>query len=338
MAPNYTMEALISQLSRQQIAAFFSKNASVTQQQCDAEAARIAGASGSPAPVQGGTSYTVIAGEYAVQFRASHSALDIGLLRGVEHAYAGFTPVHEDAGTLGALLVYKMNNVGGVAMYLARDQLHRDDYRLLERTLKDYASFFASAWHNTPAWMSCQCPSRALLLNEYASKLTELRRGLPGRFRPTLEHILTRLPALFADDWPLVPNHTDLLENNIHVDPRTGALVGICDWKDAELSPFGMALGGLETMLGVNRVDEGWCYHPSQQALRALFWEAFYTAMGNGNTADARIDVARLAGIFLENGWQWDEEGNRVPLQEGARDLVYLDKVVLGTTSASSSR
>jgi hypothetical protein len=145
MAPNYTMEALISQLSQQQISAFFSKNAPVTQQQCDAEAARIAGASGSPAPVQGGTSYTVIAGEYAVQFRASDSALDIDLLRGVEQAYAGFTPVHEDAGTLGGVRVYKMNDVGGVAMYLARDQLHRDNYRLLERTLKDYARSVGSS-------------------------------------------------------------------------------------------------------------------------------------------------------------------------------------------------
>jgi hypothetical protein len=188
--------------------------------------------------------------------------------------------------------------------------------------------------------MSRQCPSRrALLLTEYASQLTALSRGLPARFRPPLEWILTRLPALLAADWPLVPTHTDLLENNIHVDPRTGALVGVCDWRDAALSPFGMALGGLETMLGVNRVDGGWCYHPNERALRALFWEAFYQAMGNGNnTADERIEVARLAGVFLENGWQWDEEGHRVPLREGARDLVYLDKVVLGTSSASSSR
>ncbi|KDR83023.1 hypothetical protein GALMADRAFT_56970, partial [Galerina marginata CBS 339.88] len=297
-----TMEALILQLSRQQISEFFSNNAPVTQQQCNSEAARIAGASGSPATVQGGTSYTVVAGEYAVQFRASHSALDIDFLRGVEQAYAGFTPFHEDVGTLGELLIYKMNNVGGVAMYLARNQLHRDNYRLLKRTLKDYARLVGPA-----------------------SNLKDT----------TLEYIIARLPDLFADDWPMVPNHTDLLENNIHVDPSTGRLVGICDWKDTEVSPFGMSLGGLETMLGINRVREGWCYHANQQALRDLFWETFYEALGN--PIDERIEVARLAGIFLANGWQYDDdEGSIVPLHEGNRDLAYLDLVVLGTLASTS--
>ncbi|KAH8805383.1 hypothetical protein F5884DRAFT_885667 [Xylogone sp. PMI_703] len=327
------MDALIAQLSKQQISEFFSNNAPITQQQCDSEAARIAGVSDSPAPVQGGTSYTVIAEEYAVQFRASHSALDIGLLRGVEQAYAGFMPLHKGAGTLGKLLIYRMSNVGGVTMYLARNQLHRNNYRLLERTLKDYASFFASAWYHTPEWISR--PNRELLLDEYSSKLTELCHELPSRFRQTLEYIIARLPDLFANDWPMVPNHTDLLENNIHVDPSTGRLVGVCDWKDTDVSPFGLSLGGLETMLGINRVNEGWCYHPNQQALRDLFWETFYGALGS--VTDERIEVARLAGIFLANGWQSDDEGNGVPVQEGTRDLAYLDSIVLGT-SASTSR
>ncbi|KIM36549.1 hypothetical protein M413DRAFT_288647 [Hebeloma cylindrosporum] len=36
-------------------------------------------------------------------------------------------------------------------------------------------------------------------------------------------------PGLFENDWPLVPNHTDLLENNIHVNTETGCMRGICD-------------------------------------------------------------------------------------------------------------
>ena len=102
----------------------------------------------------------------------------------------------------------------------------------------------------------------------------------------------------------MVPNHFNLLENNIHVDPSTGRLVGICDWRDAEVSPFGMSLGGLETMLGSNTIIMGalaWRYHTDEQALRELFWETFYKALGN--ITDERIEVARLAGIFLKNGW-----------------------------------
>ena len=65
-----------------------------------------------------------------------------------------------------------------------------------------------------------------MLLSEYSSELSQLQ---------------------------LVPNHTDLLENNIHVSTETGSIAGICDWKDAGIGPFGMSLGGLETMLGVLR-------------------------------------------------------------------------------------
>ncbi|KAK6542148.1 hypothetical protein TWF694_007914 [Orbilia ellipsospora] len=37
----------------------------------------------------------------------------------------------------------------------------------------------------------------------------------------------------------------------------TGALTAICDWRDTEITPFGMSLGGLETMLGINRAQAG---------------------------------------------------------------------------------
>lgn len=137
--PESRMQEVMSELAKYQISKFFLNNTPVTQEQCDSEAARIAGASGTPTAVQGGCSYTVIAGDYAIRFRAPDSALDIDLLRGVEKAYAGFTPHHENVGKFGELHVYRMNNIGGSSMYLARDRLNHDDYRLLKRTLKDYA-------------------------------------------------------------------------------------------------------------------------------------------------------------------------------------------------------
>lgn len=164
-------------------------------------------------------------------------------------------------------------------------------------------------------------------MKDYLSQLTQLSRRLPERFRQTLDDLIARLPDLFTDDWPLVPNHTDLLENNIHVDPNTGRLVGICDWKDTEVGPLGMSLGGLETMLGINKRREGWCYHANQEALRDVFWTTFNEALGN--TTDERIEVARLAGLILGNGWQNDDEGNKVPAQEGSYELAYLEAVVL---------
>ncbi|KAL7899596.1 hypothetical protein HDV63DRAFT_317757 [Trichoderma sp. SZMC 28014] len=322
------MESSIAALSKLQISEFFANQTSLTQQQCDEQAELIAGTSVRPAAVQGGSSYTVVNDKIAVQFRAEGSQLDMDFLGHVEQAYASFVPHHSSAGKLGNLHIYTMNNIGGVSMYLARSELNQNDCRLLQRTLEDYARFFASAWHNRPA--SMLLPKRETLLEDYSSQLRQLHDGLPMRFRSTLDDLITRLPDLLAEDWPLVPNHIDLLENNIHVDRSTGQIMGICDWKDAEISPFGMSLGGLETMLGIWTIKEGWCYHANHKALRAHFWGAFYKSMGYTSEKQKElINLARLVEIFLAHGFELDGNGNKVPASEGNDDLQFLDVVVL---------
>ncbi|KAF4607351.1 Aminoglycoside phosphotransferase domain-containing protein [Pleurotus pulmonarius] len=327
------MEALISDLSRYQISQFFSTHTAATPRQCNQEAERITGAPANPSTVQGGTSYTVVAGNHVVQFRGAASALDLELLGYVEATYSSFVAHHQHAGKLDGLDVYLMDNIGGISMYLAREELYRNDFQLLHQTLRDYARFFASAWHNTPADMPT--PDRAVLLADYSSQLVQLAAGLPPRFRQTLDSLIARLPRLFDEDWPMVPNHTDLLENNLHVDPGTGRLVGVCDWKDAEISPFGMSLGGLETMLGMDRVGKGWCYHANHEALRSIFWEAFNQAMGE-TRVDDRVEVARLIGIFLAHGWEYNEVDEKVVVGEGSYGFKYLDAAVLGNLASTS--
>jgi Phosphotransferase enzyme family len=175
-----------------------------------------------------------------------------------------------------------------------------------------------------------QHPSRASLCDEYSSKLSQLRQGLPVRFGPTLDNLISKLPDLFKDNWPLVPNHIDLLENNIHVSTETGRMTGICDWKDTVISPFGMSLGGLETMLGVPTIKESLRYHANQQELRDLFWESFYQAMGEVSEEQKElIEVARLVGLFLDNGFEWNDAGIKVPASEGYMSLRYLEAVTL---------
>lgn len=172
---------------------------------------------------------------------------------------------------------------------------------------------------------------RAVLFNQYNSQLQQLRVGLPRRFHSMLEGLIVRLPSLFDNDWPLVPNHTDLLENNIHVNAETGHLTGICDWRDTAIGPFGVSLGGLETMLGINRRKEGWCYHPNQQELRDVFWKALLDALG-GVTDDLiqRLWVARTIGLFLAHGFIYGDKGNRFPAGEGDGELPYLEAATLG--------
>ncbi len=162
----------------------------------------------------------------------------------------------------------------------------------------------------------------ARLLEEYSSQLQQLRTGLPERFHATLDKLIPQLPDLFAEDWPLQPYHNDLFENNLHVCKATGRLVGVCDWRSAELGPFGMSLGGLETMLGTltTTAPAFWRYHPNHQELREQFWTTFYDRLGGASdTRKRRIEAARLIGLFLTHGFQ---DGH--PATEDSKDLDFL--------------
>ena len=67
-------------------------------------------------------------------------------------------------------------------------------------------------------------------------------------------------------------------------------------------------------MLGVHTMKECWRYHTSQQELRDLFWESFYQAMGKASEEQKElIEVARLVGLFLDNGFEWNDAGIKVP-------------------------
>lgn len=135
------MEANIAALSKHQIAQLFSKHAPITQERCDHEAEVLVGGPVHPSPVQGATSYTVVAdtNERVVQFRADPDALDLEFLAHVEKAYQPFMPHHKYARKLHTLHVYTMSNVGGDAVYLSMDQLHSNNCSLLQRTIHDFA-------------------------------------------------------------------------------------------------------------------------------------------------------------------------------------------------------
>ncbi|KAK2597378.1 hypothetical protein QQS21_006002 [Conoideocrella luteorostrata] len=323
------MEVTMPLMSRQRVSDFFLKTAAITQQQCDKVAERITGGSIHPAPVQGLSSYTVLSsnGAFVVQFRAALSPLNLDRLKYIQQTYGRFVPRHGISGRLKELHVYTMYNVGGIPMYIARDQLHQHHGHLLRQTVQDFARFFALAWHNTPSYMSC--PDRTSLFSQYSWDLSRLAEGLPRRYRRSLDYLIANLPKLFVEDWPLVLHHCDLLQDNIHVNPGTGEIVGICDWEDAAIAPFGMSIGNLETML-VTRSTRNWCYHANQQVLRDLFWDTLYDAMGQVSEAQKElIGIAALTGIFLQNGFDRGVDGNRVPASEGSVSLEYLELVTL---------
>ena len=189
--------------------------------------------------------------------------------------------------------------------------------------------FFASAWTNRPGLKQSPDVARALFAH-YSKILDQLSQGLPDRFQLKLDEIRRGLPLLFRSDYPMVLNHDDLLEMNIHVNEDTGCITGIVDWADAKITPFGTSLGGLETVLGV-QTSSSWFFHPDHNFLREKFWSKFYGLIGHLADDDRRaIEVGRMFGLFRTHGFdRRPEKKNAVPLAEGDPDLVCLDAFCL---------
>lgn len=140
-------EASIHALSEYQIAKFFEENKPITQQNCHDTAARIVGEPVvTPTPVQGMTSYTVIAGTAApkaFQFCSPPAALDMRVIALSKVTYANFVPSCEERGFLGHLRVYEMDIVTGVAFSIAqREMCSVNNLKLLERAVQDLATYF----------------------------------------------------------------------------------------------------------------------------------------------------------------------------------------------------
>ena len=164
----------------------------------------------------------------------------------------------------------------------------------------------------------------------YSWILDQLFQGLPERFQPRLKEIRQGLPLLFRSGYPIVLNHDDLFEMNIHVDEATGCITGIVDWADAIIAPFGISLGGLETILGVRTLSR-WYFHPRHKYLRTQFWKTFYDFTGDLSENDRQaIEIGRIFGLFRTYGFdRRPEKDNAAPLEEGNQDLVYLEAFFL---------
>ena len=56
----------------------------------------------------------------------------------------------------------------------------------------------------------------------------------------------------------------------------------------------------------------------------------FYQAMGKASEEQKElIEVARLVGLFLDNGFEWNDAGIKVPASGGDMDFRFLEAVTL---------
>jgi hypothetical protein len=269
-----------------EIAAFFTKT-SVTRQTCDDRAKDLAGGTVTPIKIQGFCSYSVYARpnlEYVVQFRPKSLELKTENTMLAKHLYGTLAPEVSFVGQLGdddiagkePLYVYLANRVRGVTQlefnlthacadnsqetFAWRKTLMGDMARytiLLFNPLPvDYTkcySFFALAWKSPQP----TDPSyRNDLRQTYTSELQLLLTALPVRFHVIIQSCIDSVDAILS--LPMVLLHKDFGDCNIMVDETTCHLVGVIDWAEAEIGPFGLNLSSLQNLSRKLHLRDGW--------------------------------------------------------------------------------
>ncbi|KAK7987089.1 hypothetical protein PG988_002077 [Apiospora saccharicola] len=224
---------------------------SVTKSDCDAKAAALVGEPLIPVPIQGHFSYTVVAGPnqaQIVQFRAAQSKLDMDILNLAMAVHPDFLPKCTYHGHIGdetsPLHVYVMDKREGLCHFKTRDSSVEGASAFAARqsqTVRDLARFFAGAWKQ-PQQVAPATAEK--MQQDIENDLKRLAENLPDRFQAMVKQVRAGLPNVFAL-LPFVLNNGELSESSILVDKDDGRITGIVDWADAEMSPFGLSLGGI---------------------------------------------------------------------------------------------
>jgi hypothetical protein len=235
------------------------------------------------------------------------------------------------------------------------------------RTLKGLAGFFAQAWgagarDEMVAGLDA-CSGR--VGRSVGARLVALGEGLPGGddggggggdgdghgdgdgevttgLRAVARRVGVAVRGGGIDGLPVVLTHGDLRAGNLLVgddddDDGGGELVGVVDWAEAEYLPFGMALYGVEHLLGrVERSgdddDDGrmrFVYCEGAKGLREGFFELLRSEIVELREPRVweAVMLSRAVGILLWHGIAWDEGrlDRVVNWEQDAEELAYLE-------------
>jgi hypothetical protein len=189
-------------------------------------------------------------------------------------------------------------------------------------------SFFALSWKSPQVLEQAQLDR---LQEEYERELRLLLDALPSRFQDIVRHCLQALPSIMA--LPVVLAHKDFGDFNILVDPDTCHLLGVIDWAEARLEPFGVNLYAVEKLMTKFHLRNGASRYPDYDTLYNSFWQTLKAEIGP-DLSDATVDVinsAMLLGFLLENGFtgRLADMPEPVPIsddgKEGAYKMLILD-------------
>ena len=134
---------------------------------------------------------------------------------------------------------------------------------------------------------------------------------------------------------PAVLLHKDFGTSNIIVSEPSCHLVGVVDWAEAAIGPFGTNLHSLLPLYGKVMLQRGIALFDDHASLQETFWGVFLSEVrGLGEKEVAAIKAARILGLLCSKGFS-SRLGNKpepVPIgddEAGRYNMLYLDGLLL---------
>ncbi|KAF2969892.1 hypothetical protein GQX73_g3661 [Xylaria multiplex] len=165
--------------------------------------------------------------------------------------------------------------------------------------IQDVARFFALAWK---APQDVDQAYRDRVAETFEKDLQILLVSLPERFHPVIRYTLTSLPIILS--LPMALIHKDFGDCNIMVEEKSCHLVGVIDWAEAEIAPFGTNLHSLQNLMSKLHLKNGRIRYSDYDDLTRSFWETFSEEVGGlGEDTAKAIKAATVLGLLRSRGF-----------------------------------
>lgn len=194
--------------------------------------------------------------------------------------------------------------------------------------------FFALAWK---APQEVNQAYRDCMAETFEKELHILLISLPDRFHAIIRATLASLPRILS--LPMVLLHKDFGDCNIMVEEESCHLVGVIDWAEAEVGPFGTDLHSLQDLMSKLHLKNGWIRYEDDDDLALIFWETLSNQVGglDEDTIKA-IKAARVLGLLRSWGFtsRLANMPEPVPIKDddsGRYSMMILDGLLLNPTT-----
>jgi hypothetical protein len=119
--------------------------------------------------------------------------------------------------------------------------------------------------------------------------------------------------------------YNDFGSFNILVDKKSCNLLGVIDWAEADIAPFGMNLYAYDRLISKIHLKHGWSRYDDYRLLDGIFWSTFSQETGVDNETIKTIKAARIAGVLLWLGFtsRLPNELKPVPISDDDESGVY---------------